>query len=100
MRVLALIALVAQTAAVPILRVWPEYPPEALKARVRGVVIVRALVEKNGTVGATRVEKPLPFGLGKSAEAAVRQWKFKPCRDKFGRPMRCSYLATVRFQLP
>jgi len=100
MKLMMLIALVAQTAAVPIVRVAPQYPAEALKARVQGVVIVRALVEKDGHVSRTRVEKPLPFGLAPAAEAAVRQWRFKPCRDKFDRPIRCSYLASVPFRLP
>ena len=30
MKLMALIALVAQTAAVPIVHVWPKYPAEAL----------------------------------------------------------------------
>lgn len=83
----------------PVVKVPPEYTPEARKARLSGIVIVRALVEANGTVSATRVEKPLPFGLAAKAEEAVKKWKFKPCRDPYDRPTRCTYMATVNFRL-
>jgi TonB family protein len=85
--------------AVPLVKVPAEYTPEARKARISGIVIVRALVEVKGNVSATRVEKPLPFGLAAKAEDAVRKWKFEPGRDVFARPARCTYLATVNFKL-
>lgn len=85
--------------ATPVVKVPPEYTPEARKARISGIVIVRALVEAKGNVSATRVEKPLPFGLSAKAEEAVKRWKFKPCRDVYKRPTRCTYLATVAFRL-
>lgn len=85
--------------ATPVVKVPPEYTPEARKARISGIVIVTALVEVKGTVSATRVEKPLPFGLSAKAEEAVRKWKFKPCRDVYDRPARCTYRAAVAFQL-
>ena len=88
------------TEAVPIKKVAPEYSAEARKAKISGIVILRALVEKDGTVSATRVEKPLPFGLSGKAEEAVKRWKFKPCKDRFGRATRCTYIATVNFKLP
>lgn len=83
----------------PVVKSPPEYTPEARKARISGIVIVRALVERDGSVSATRVEKPLPFGLAAKAEESVKRWKFKPCRDVYDRPARCTYLATVNFRL-
>ena len=88
------------TVARPIVRVKADYTPEARKARIAGVVIVRAGVEKDGTVGPVRVEKPLPFGLSEKAVEAVKKWKFKPCLDRLGRPERCSFWAAVAFNPP
>jgi TonB family protein len=56
----------------------PEFPLIALKARIRGVVRIELLVSEEGAVLDTRVTKPLPFGLDTAAEAAVRQWRFRP----------------------
>ena len=49
----------------------------AREAGVDGVVMVQALVGKDGKVKDTRVVKSIPM-LDASAIAAVKQWVFKP----------------------
>src|SRR5438270_436647 len=65
-------------APIVIQRMEPIYTDEARRARISGIVIVEALIDKDGHVKDVQVLKPLPFGLDQSAVDAVRQWFFKP----------------------
>ena len=65
-------------APVVVKRVELVYPEGAKKAGVQGIVIVEAIIDRNGDVRDVKVLKPLPMGLDAAAVAAIRQWKFKP----------------------
>jgi len=80
-------------------RVPPDYPGEAKKAKVDGVVTVGAMVRTDGTVGETRILKSIP-ALDDAAVAAVRQWRFEPALDCWGRPVATWLAIPVRFALP
>jgi TonB family protein len=80
--------------------VAPEYTPEARRARIQGVVILDVIVEKDGTVSAASVLKPLPFGLTEQAVAAVKQWRYAPGKDARGTPMRSIVNVRIAFSLP
>jgi TonB family protein len=56
----------------------PEYPRMALKARLTGTVTIRVTIDPAGKVTSTAVEQGLPMGLSQHAEAAARNWIFKP----------------------
>jgi len=79
-------------------RVDPEYADMARKARVDGVVIVEAVITKNGDVEEVKVLKGLPFGLSERAVEAVKQWKFKPGTLN-GDPVDVIFNLTVNFKL-
>ena len=79
-------------------RVEPKYTETARAARVAGIVIVEAVIDKNGNVDQVRVIKGLPMGLSEEAERAVRQWKFKPGTMN-GEPVAVIFNLTVNFQL-
>lgn len=79
-------------------RVQPNYTEIARKARVQGIVIVEAIVDKQGDVTNVRVLKGLPMGLEQSAMDAVRQWKFKPATLN-GRPVSVYFVLTINFRL-
>jgi len=64
----------------PVRSVQPKYTPEALQAKVKGVVELEVVVSPTGTVGDVRVTKSLDtkYGLDQQAIEAARQWVFRP----------------------
>lgn len=79
-------------------RVDPEYTEGARKARISGIVVVEAIIDRNGNVDSVKIVKGLPAGLGEQAVAAVRQWKFKPGTLN-GQPVAVIFNLTVNFKL-
>ena len=79
-------------------RVEPTYPEVARKARVSGVVVIEAIIDRQGNVDQVKVLKGLPMGLSAEAEAAVRQWKFRPGTLN-GQPVDVIFSLTVNFTL-
>jgi len=76
----------------------PIYTEIARKARIQGVVIVQAIIDKEGNVTNVKVLKPLPMGLDQAAVEAIKKWKFKPATLN-GKPVAVYYNLTVNFQL-
>lgn len=76
----------------------PQYTEIARKARIQGVVIVEAIIDKQGNVTNVKILKPLPMGLDRAAADAVSQWKFKPATLN-GKPVAVIYNLTVNFRL-
>jgi len=60
--------------------VKPIYPPVALQAHVRGLVILRVLVSETGQPIEVEVVRPGNAGLTEAAVAAVKKWTFSPAR--------------------
>jgi periplasmic protein TonB len=60
--------------------VKPRYTTEAMRARIQGTVLVRAIVRADGTVGDVRILRSLDpvFGLDQEAVRAAAQWLFRP----------------------
>ena len=76
----------------------PAYTEIARKARIQGVVIVQAIIDKQGGVTNVKVLKGLPMGLEEAAVDAIKQWKFKPATLN-GKPVTVYYNLTVNFKL-
>jgi TonB family protein len=62
----------------PVLKVDPEYPPEAVKKRIDGEVILYAIIRKDGTVDSIQLVRGIDPGLDSNAMKAFAKWKFKP----------------------
>jgi len=76
----------------------PSYTEIARKARVQGVVIVQAIINKQGDVTNVKVLKGLPMGLDKSAADTIKSWRFEPATLN-GKPVDVYYNLTVNFTL-
>ena len=73
----------------------PAYPPLAKQARIQGIVILEAVIGKDGTVNEIRVLNGHPL-LQQSAIDAVSQWKYKPTLLN-GEPVEVVTTVTVNF---
>lgn len=81
-----------------ITRVQPVYPEIARKARVQGVVIVEAIIDKQGNVVEGRILRGLPMGVSEAAVSAIHRWKYRPAILN-GRPVSVYLTVTVTFTL-
>jgi protein TonB len=81
-------------APVVISRVEPVYPAEA---RAYGIVILEAVINRDGKARDVKVLKPLPFGVDQAATDAVKQWKFSP-GTRNGEPVDVFVTLTVSFK--
>jgi protein TonB len=58
-------------------KVQPAYPPLARTARIQGVVVLQAVISKQGTIENLSVLTGHPM-LTAAAIEAVRQWRYRP----------------------
>jgi protein TonB len=58
-------------------RVQPDYPSLARQARIQGVVVLRAVISREGRIENLQVLSGHPM-LVPAAMEAVRQWRYRP----------------------
>lgn len=80
-----------------IYRVQPQYPVLARQARVQGVVLLRAVISRDGKIENLQVISGHPL-LVKSAEDAVQQWRYRPYYLN-NEPVEVETQVTVNFTL-
>jgi periplasmic protein TonB len=77
-----------------------DYPEEALRLEVEGLVVLVLTIDEKGAVTDARVVEDPGHGLGAAAAASVRRrWRFEPAR-KDGEPVATTWRVKVRFVLP
>lgn len=79
-------------------RIQPDYPELAQKARIQGMVILEAVINKEGTVRSAHIlrsDNPL---LEQAAINAAMQWSFSPGKIN-GTTVAAYYTITIIFQL-
>ena len=64
----------------PTYEVRPKYTPDAMRAKIQGVVTVQVVVEPDGSVSRARIVESLDkvTGLDDAALEAAKKWKFTP----------------------
>lgn len=78
-------------------KVQPIYPALARSARIQGVVLLQAMISKEGTIENLRVLSGHPM-LTAAAIDAVRQWRYRPYVLN-GAPVEVETEITVNFSL-
>jgi protein TonB len=77
---------------VVLVKVEPEYSEDARKARYSGVVVLSAIIDKDGQPREIRVIRSLGMGLDEKAIEAVQKWRFRP-------GMKAGQVVNVRAQI-
>jgi TonB family protein len=75
----------------------PEYPENAIKNGIEGIVILMLKVDEKGRVVDAIVLRSIPE-LDQAALDAVNKWTYKPLLVE-GRPRTCVFTSTVNFSL-
>jgi len=78
-------------------RVEPIYPFLAQQARIQGVVVLTAIIDKDGNVERLQLVNGHPL-LAPAAIEAVKQWRYKPFLLN-GQPLEVETTVTVDFHL-
>ncbi|HYK91241.1 MAG TPA: energy transducer TonB [Acidobacteriota bacterium] len=66
-------------APVAIYQPLPAYTEEARKARAEGIVLIQAIIRRDGSVDSFKVLRGLGYGLDESAiNTIATKWRFKP----------------------
>jgi len=78
-------------------KVQPSYPPLARQARIQGVVVLQALIGKDGNIQNLHVVSGHPM-LTNAALEAVKEWKYKPYFLN-GEPVEVETTINVNFTL-
>jgi protein TonB len=80
-----------------IYRVQPQYPPLARQARIQGIVVLRAMISREGKIENVQIITGHPL-LVKSAMDAVLQWRYRPYYLN-NEPVEVETQVTVNFTL-
>lgn len=92
---------VGQVAHPPVLkhRVQPAYPQQARRQNIHGLVLLEAVLDREGRVEpGVKVLQSIPM-LDDEAIEAVRRWRFQPARNRDGEPLRVIVEIPIRFVL-
>jgi protein TonB len=78
----------------------PNYPADAMRARIQGTVKMEAVIKADGTVGEVRVVRSLDrkFGVDEAAVKAVKEMRFSP-GTKDGEPVSVLVSTEMAFSL-
>ena len=79
-------------------RIEPVYSEEARKAKYQGVVVLSAIVRKDGSIEILKVVRSLGLGLDENAIRALKGWRFRPGM-KGGKPVDVALNIEVNFSL-
>jgi TonB family protein len=86
------------TGGLPIHRVAPVYPPQALQTRMQATVVLAATVMEDGTVHDIKVVEG-PEMFANSAVEALKQWRYQPFQLD-GKPVKNEIRVNVAFKFP
>jgi protein TonB len=65
---------------IPVRTVAPDYPNDMRRDGVTGMVMISCLIDEQGNVADSKVEKASNQAFAPCALAALKKWKFKPAQ--------------------
>ena len=77
-------------------KVDPKYPPDLIKERVDGEVILYAIIRKNGSVDSIQVVHSVDPQLDRYAMEALSRWEFRPALRE-GQPVDLEAIVHIPF---
>ena len=80
----------------PIRKVDPKYPREAIRQNIEGEVVLYAIIRANGSVDSIQVLRHLDPVLDQCAVQALAQWKFRPAARN-GEPVDVEAIVHIPF---
>jgi general secretion pathway protein G len=87
------------SAPAPLVQPLPPYTEAARMARIEGILVLQAVIRKDGTVDSFKILKPLGHGLdGSAINTIATKWRFKPGMLR-GAPVDVMANIEVRFRL-
>jgi len=75
------------------------YTLTGMKEGIEGTVVLIILVRRDGSVGPANVSEGLEPSLDRSAQRAVRRWRFTPA-ERNGKPVEAVVEVRITFELP
>ncbi|MBQ46429.1 MAG: hypothetical protein CMP10_02865 [Zetaproteobacteria bacterium] len=86
-------------AAMPIVRIEPQYPRKAAMRGIEGFVTVNFLVTESGSISEIKIVNAKPPRIfNRAAKKAVSRWKYKP-KLMDGKPVAYKQSTTLDFKL-
>lgn len=81
-------------------KVDPKYTPDAMRAKIQGIVELEAVIGPGGVITDIRVHKSLDraFGLDEEAMRVARLWRFRPAMFQ-GKPVPMVVIIQMEFRL-
>jgi TonB family protein len=87
----------ALSGPVPIHKTDPRYPPEQVKARIEGEVVLFGIIREDGSVDSVQIVRSLDPVLDKNAMEAFAEWKFTPAHRN-GTPVAVEAVVHIPFK--
>ena len=85
------------TKGMVVYRIEPTYPPLARQARIQGVVVLTAMIDRDGNIQNLQLVSGHPM-LAPAAIDAVKHWRYKPFLLN-GQPVEVETTVTVNFRM-
>ena len=86
-------------APVPVRKLDPKYPQDAIAEHIQGEVILYGVIRPDGTVDSIQLVRGIDEQLNANAIAAFAQWKFQPA-TKGGQPIALEAIVHIPFRGP
>ena len=77
----------------------PKFSDEGREAKYNGTVVLGLTVNPDGSSSDVYVIKGALFGLTRQAIEAVKEWRFKPSKDRDGNPVAVRVQVEVTFRI-